>query len=222
MNVVIQCAAGKRSNAGHMRRSDGTPVMFVADPGGAPQVSGVAFARPDDIAEDGRSWRDHLLDYNRSPGINPLNLLPAFELYENPAYTRLAARFGVDRLFILSAGWGLIPAKFLTPAYDITFSQSADSYKRRRKSDVYRDFRHFPSDSPDVMVFLGGKDYVPLFSSLTAGAKARRVVFFNSTTATEAPGCTVQRYATTTRTNWHYECAQALIDGRIAVAGRAA
>ena len=215
MNVVIQCAAGKRSNAGYMRRRDGMPVLFVAFPGHAPRTVDLVYARPDDLADDGRTWRNGLLDYNRSPGSNPLKLLPAFALYENPAYGRLATKFGVDKLFILSAGWGLIPAAFLTPAYDITFSQSADAYKRRRKSSAYRDLSLFPADSDETLVFLGGKDYLPLFAALTRDAKGQRVVFYNSMNRPEAPGCTLQRYVTTTRTNWHYECAQALMDGRI-------
>jgi len=217
MNVVIQCAASKRSNAGHMRRRDGTPVMFVADPNHAPRAGELAYARPDDLTDDGRSWRDWLLDYNRSPASNPLNLLPAFELYENAVYGRLVAKFGIDKLFILSAGWGLIPATFLTPAYDITFNQSADDYKRRRKSMPYRDISLFPADSDGALVFLGGKDYLPLFVALTHAAKGRRFVFYNSINRPEAPACTLQRYVTTTRTNWHYECAQALIGDRLAL-----
>lgn len=219
MNVVIQCAAGKRSDAGHLRTGGGKPVMFVADPAQAPQAGDLMYARPDDLAEDGRTWRDHLIEYNRAPQNNALKLRPAFELYENPAYGRLAAKFGVNRLFVLSAGWGLIPATFLTPAYDITFSQSADDYKRRRKSDAYRDLCLIPVDSDEPMVFLGGKDYLPLFARLTRGAQGRRIVFYNSMNRPDAPGCVLQKYETATRTNWHYECAKALVDGDLDLPG---
>lgn len=215
MKVVIQCAAGKQAHAGHLQRSDGTPVLFVADPARAPRASGVFYARPDDLADDGRTWRDRLLEYNRSPAGNPLKLLPAIELYENPAYRRLVSKFGIDKVFVLSAGWGLIPADFLTPTYDITFSQSADDYKRRRKSDLYSDLSLFPADSDEALVFLGGKDYLPLFVALTRRANGPRVVLYNSMNRPDAPGCTLQRYVTTARTNWHYECAQALIEGRL-------
>jgi hypothetical protein len=81
-----------------------------------------------------------LLRYNRKPAGNPLGLYSAWQLYENKAYARLVDQLGIDRVYILSAGWGLIRADFLTPCYDITFSQSADSYKRRRKADRYQDF----------------------------------------------------------------------------------
>jgi hypothetical protein len=63
----------------------------------------------------------------------------------------------------LSAGWGLIRTDFLTPCYDITFSQSAEGYKRHRKADRYQDFRTLPARSDEDIVFFGGKDYVRLF-----------------------------------------------------------
>jgi len=43
------------------------------------------------------------------------------------------------------------------------------------------------------------------------------VVFYNAAMAPPAAGCRLRRFATTTRTNWHYECAQALIDGAITI-----
>jgi hypothetical protein len=61
-----------------------------------------------------------LQEYNALPGNNPLGLYPAWRLYENRSYEGLVDRFGVDNLYILSAGWGLISAAFLTPNYDIT------------------------------------------------------------------------------------------------------
>ena len=42
------------------------------------------------------------------------------------------------------AGWGLIPAAFLTPQYDITFTTAVRkkaAYKLRKKADRYEDFR---------------------------------------------------------------------------------
>jgi hypothetical protein len=62
-----------------------------------------------------------LLRYNEAPGENPLGLLRAFKLYLNDIYRRLARHVGIENFLILSAGWGLIPASFLTPDYDITF-----------------------------------------------------------------------------------------------------
>ncbi|QKE41994.1 MAG: hypothetical protein HO274_12305 [Ferrovum myxofaciens] len=219
MNIVIQCAARKRSDAGHMRRRDGKPVKLVANPALAPSASDTIYAHPDDQAENGRTWRDLLLDYNQSPENNPLGLRRAFDLYENPIYERLVAKFGIDNVFILSAGWGLIPASFLTPDYNITFNTRADKVHHRHKKDHYEDLHLLPPDSDARVIFLGGKDYVPLFLKLTSEAHGHRIVFYykspkkSSDNPPDAPGCKTQHYITMKSTNWQYECAHALIEG---------
>lgn len=220
MIVVIQCASRKRADAGHLVSKEGRKVMFVADPNRAPKRESIVHQRPDDPESPGRSYRDVLDEYNRREREeNPLDLLPAWKLYENQTYASLAETFGTDKLYILSAGWGLIEAEFLTPNYDITFrnEKGENAYKRRSKDDShYRDFSMIPGDVSSHVVFLGGKDYVSLFCQLTAGI-ARRTVFHNSRSLLSAPGCDLVRYETSTRTNWHYECARALIDGSISV-----
>ena len=121
----------------------------------------------------------------------------------------------MSKVFILSAGWGLVNANFLLPDYDITFSSTAPAFKRRRKSDIYRDFCMLGNDTDDI-AFLGGKDYLPLFYGLTENLPTQKTIFFNSSHAPEIPdGYKSVRYATTTRTNWHYECANDLINGRL-------
>jgi hypothetical protein len=80
-----------------------------------------------------------LLAYNRNPGNNPLGLVPAFELYANETYRSLVEQCGTENTYILSAGWGLINAAFLTPYYDITFSAAADPYKRRMRIPMKAD-----------------------------------------------------------------------------------
>lgn len=124
MIIVIQCAAGKQGHAGHLRTLDGLEVMFVAHPDSAPSHPNRVYARPDDLSDRGKSWRNVLQEYNRNPGENPLELLSAWQLYKNPVYEMLAKRFAPDRLYILSAGWGLVRADYLTPSYDITFSKT--------------------------------------------------------------------------------------------------
>lgn len=217
MIVVIQCAASKHDGAGSFTREDGRKVVFVANPAIAPPSDVVAYAKPDDVGHDGETWRDKLLRYNAS-GANPLGLCRARELYRNAAYRRLAHRFGAAKLFVLSAGWGLVGRDFLLPYYDITFSQSAkrtDTYKYRRGGDVFRDFCHLPLESAEPVVFVGGKDYVPLFCTLTKAYRGPRSIFYNASIPPNAPGCRYRRYETTTRTNWHYECANALVEGRL-------
>lgn len=213
MKIVIQCAASKDPAAGMMTTSDGTSVLFVADPARAPTRTDVVYARPDDLAEDGQRGRDVLLHYNQQPGSNPLGLLPAWRLYRHPAYGKLVERFGAANVCILSAGWGLIRADFLTPAYDITFSAQAEPFKRRRPSDAYADFNLLEGQDNEPVAFFGGKDYLPLFCRLTENYPGRRIAVFNSATEPQAHGVRFVRYHTRTRTNWHYEAVNAFLDG---------
>ena len=225
MIVVIQCAARKYPCAGRFKMEDGRPIMFVADPKKAPTDNEIVYKRPDDPSGSGLSYREELVKYNhRRPGDNPLGLLRAWELYSNPVYEKLVDTFCVRNVFILSAGWGLIPADFLTPDYDITFSSSAkgnDAYKRRRRNDAFMDLSMLPADSIGPIVFLGGKDYVSLFRRLTEDAKSERIVFYryggSSDNPPAAPGCRLLPFETSTRTNWHYECAGALMRGDITI-----
>jgi hypothetical protein len=207
--VVIQCAGSKQANAGTLRTTDGKPVLFVAHPEKAPEADNRVYARPDDPASGGCSWREALLAYNERPGTNPLGLLPAYELYKNEIYRSLVRRYGIENTFILSAGWGLLNAAFLTPSYDITFSASAEDFVRRRKGDSYRDFCMLPDDVDGPVVFFGSKEYVPLFACLTRTMNAEKLVFYNSQQPPVADGCVLKRFETRTRTNWQYECAAA-------------
>jgi hypothetical protein len=220
MIVVIQCAASKRSGVGHLVSGSGKPLIFVAEPQSAPVDPAHAYARPDDPSGAGMSWRQALLQYNEEPRDNPFGLYPAWQLYENKNYERLVDRLGLRKVYILSAGWGLIRADFLTPYYDITFSPSAAGYKRRRKADAYQDFRMLPDKTDEDILFFGGKDYLRLFCSLTAAIRSKKTAFYNSARLPQADGCTLERFETTTRTNWHYECANAFLDGTLIIKGR--
>jgi hypothetical protein len=213
--VVIQCAGKKRKNAGCLKTKGGRPVSFVAHPELAPPAASCVYARPDDASDAGGTWRDQLLAYNASPGNNPLGLLPAFELYENEIYRALVKQFGIGNTYILSAGWGLIEAAFLTPTYNITFSSQADRAVRRRKRDVFCDFSRLPAETTEQVVCCASKEYVPLFADLTGNVRGERIVFYNSATPPSAPGCKLERFKTRARTNWQYQCAAALIRGTL-------
>ena len=217
MIVVIQCAARKQADAGRLVTADGTPIEFVADPKSAPVDPAHVYARPDDLSDQSVSWRRVLLRYNDESHHNPLGLCPAYRLYENATYNRLVDKFGMEKVYILSAGWGLISASFLTPHYDITFSPSAERYKRRRKTDYYDDFCMLPVTIDEEILFVGGKDYLPLFCSLTSTARARKIAFYNSAQVPDARGCSLRRFVTSTRTNWHYECANAILAGEFRI-----
>lgn len=221
MKIVIQCAGSKDKSAGSLRLHDGKKVIFVADPSATLSRSGIFYAKPDDLAEgeSHESWRDKLLAYNKNDAVrNPQHLLPAYKLYTNPAYEHLVSRFGKNKVFILSAGWGLIPSHFLTPPYDITFSASGERFNRRKKHDKYNDFSMMQNDGEEI-VFLGGKSYLPQFYDLTKGMRGRKVIFFNSSTFPTGlpPDIETKRFETSTRTNWHYECANALCEDKITV-----
>jgi hypothetical protein len=69
-------------------------VLFVADPVRAPARSYLLYARPDDHADDGVSWRKRVAHYNATSDVNPFGLSRAYEL------------FGIDNTMILSAGRG--------------------------------------------------------------------------------------------------------------------
>lgn len=216
MKIVIQCAATKAPNAGYMVDASGRRVLFVAHPEKAPPFSSSILAKPDDLATGGKTWRKLLLDYNERAD-NPLALSQAYRLYADRTYQMLVDAYGVHGVFILSAGWGLIGAAFLTPVYDITFSNSADDYKRRHKRDRFDDLCMLPLEANDDVVFFGGKDYLPLFCQLTGDYRGHRHVFYNSTRQPEAVGCNLIHYPTSTRTNWHYSCAKDFLAGKIGI-----
>lgn len=210
---VIQCAGTKRADAGHFVDDDGRKVLFVADPAAASARQSLRYARPDDETPTGHTYRERLEQYNRDDRTdNPWGLLPAWQLYVPPAYRTLVNALGVDNVFILSAGWGLVAADYLLPDYDVTFSSAAKgqhAYKRRRLRDRhYRDFSMLPQDTAKHVFFFGGKDYLSLFCTLTANLQ-QRTAFINSNTLPRGMNCRTARYETTTKTNWHYECVNA-------------
>ena len=88
--AVILCAARKHNDAGHLRKRNGRPVRFVAQPDLAPPNKIYTYARPDDVADVGGIWRELLADYNkRSRDANPLGLLKAWQLYRHKTYGQL-------------------------------------------------------------------------------------------------------------------------------------
>ncbi len=205
MKIVMPCAAAKVENAGFLMWED-RRVMFVADPALSPSREDIIYARPDDVSPNGKTWRQLLIEHNDDGG-NRFKFAPAFALYSNSLYRKLADTYGVANLFILSAGWGLVSADFLLPRYDITFKKlkGPDVHKVRKAGDVYQDFQHVP-DANDEVVFIGVKDYVTFFDSLTHGRGLRR-------TTPRIADCKLLRYPTRSRTNWQYQCAADLIRG---------
>jgi len=229
MMVVIACGARKKpklaDKSGHMATKKGRPIMFVADPKKAAGKSPVLYKCPDDDAGNGRSWREKLLEYNREyrcdPSYNPFALHPAWKLYDPPKpnqniYQELVCTFGTQNVFILSGGWGLISADFLTPNYDITLSHSAAEKKPwalRQRHDHYADSVML-KDTGKPVVFLGGKDYyLPFFRHLKDGIKSERIVFYYGNEP-HALGCILYPFSSNTPRNWYYECGKHLCEAK--------
>ena len=226
MNVVIQCAGSKRENAPSLISPDGRKVKFVADPSAGTPPDGVLWARPDDdIPGQARTWRDELARLVASDEASR-SLLPAWRLYKRDAYGQLVRALGQQRVFILSAGWGLVRADFPLPDYDITFLRDADAVHRRLRTHRFRDFMQLDMNSSGPVVFIGGKDYLPLFQALTESIPARKVVLYRvpprpTPTACRTEGLwTYTPYPTNTCTNWHYGAAAAICRDAAAVVGQ--
>jgi hypothetical protein len=175
----------------------------------------------------GGSWRDHLARYNEG-GANPDSLLQAADLYEPPVYGHVAEAHGRTNLFILSAGWGLVRGDYLLPDYDITFSHvpAADRWKRRTRTDTYADFNHLAEPGAvaagESVFFCGGAAYLGLLRTLverlSIGITAYRRVPDGAPTRSDLPAGGVRPgsiwfvdFPTRRRTNWHYDCAEALV-----------
>lgn len=214
MFVVIQGSESRQPHAGLLTARHGQRVLFVADPAQAPREPDICHARPDGFSSFAGCWRNLVLGYNANPRNNPLGLLPAHALYPEEIYRRLVEELGPKQTYILSAGWGLIGASFLTPNYDITFNPGADPFRRRKPSDRYNDFCMLPDDTDEDLYLFADADYLPLFCRLTASYPGRRIVFYRSEKPPEAPGCTLRKFATAVETNWHQECARTFLSTR--------
>ena len=219
MKIVIVCARRKHADAGLMKTVNGTPVKFVAQPKLAPQDA--HYAKPDDISDDGTSWRARLCAYNamhEKNGDNPFGLLPARELYTPPIYRKLVEKYSAENVYIMSAGWGLVSANFLLPNYDITYTQNVkkeEKYKCRQKRDGYKDFNRLPNEETDRVVFFGGKSYLKPFCELTEYYAGERIVFYHSKNTQKVPGIRLINYPCKNAYTWVYAAAQELIDGKL-------
>lgn len=214
MIAVIQGSQGRQPRAGCLTARSGKRVLFVADPGQAPRDPDLCHARPDDFSSFGGCWRKLVLGYNANPRNNPLGLLPAHALYPDEIYPLLAQELGLKQTFILSAGWGLIGASFLTPNYDITFDPGADTFRRRDPSDRYDDFCMLPDDTDEDVYLFADADHLQLFCKLTASYPGRRIVFYRSASPPAAPGCILRKFEASVETNWYHECARAFLSDR--------
>lgn len=161
---------------------------------------------------------------------DPFKLLQAYKLYKPKIYTQLVEVFGKDNVYILSAGWGLIRASFLTPKYNITFSEGKKIkvfQQRNYTCDNYSDFNHLQEDShlmnisDDTVVFFGTDSskngvkngYLPLFCDLTKAYPGPQIAYYyHSKDKLKDKNVEFVSYQTTARQNWHYQCARKFIE----------
>lgn len=217
MRIVIQCAGKKHESAGRLKDASGVRVAFVAHPEKCAQTeSSLRYYRPDDEVGAGLgTWREYLARYNQQ-SLNPDGLFRAAELYKRTVYQALVERYGWQNVFILSAGWGLIRSDFLTPYYDITFSNQGNPWSKRGPRDRFQDFNHLQDNgiSPDETVyFFGGKGYLSLYYFLTQSIAARKVIYHSQDSLTHRQGYEYFPYRNFT--NWHYSCAQAFMEDKV-------
>jgi hypothetical protein len=214
MKIIIQCAGDKQPNPNYTGfHQHGQYIeKFLAHP----NADHLHCAHPDFECANGITWRETLAQYNQQNRFNnPQHLSQAYELYRPATYGNLVAEFGVENVYILSAGWGLIRADYLIPDYDITFSASAKANQRRRDNDDYKDFNHLAGNT-EPLIFLGGISYQPLLFQLTQQLSCDITLVYRSANPPALPINANARYMTRNfqtprRTNWHYEAANALI-----------
>ncbi len=210
MKIVIQCASRKYNNAGRLTTLSGQHVNFVAHPEKC-RENGI-FYRPDDMIEGMNcTWRDYLKSYNKN-NMNPNNLLKAGNLYKPAIYKELIDKYEAQKVFILSAGWGLIRSDFLIPYYNITFSNQGKSYSKRLPRDQFEDFNQLYEvgiNAGETIYFFGGQAYLPLYYKLTQGIVARKVIYHSQEAEFHRQGYEFIHYRSFT--NWHYFCARDFI-----------
>ncbi|MFZ1662881.1 MAG: hypothetical protein WAT77_13060 [Paracoccaceae bacterium] len=214
---VMQCAKSKKTD-GWFRDQNNRKVSFVARPELAPPEDGVRFVHPDSVDEHSVAWRKRVFDYNLTfaeTGQNPLGLYPAARLYQNECYGALAASVPSGRLYILSAGWGLVRSDYLLPNYDVSFSAApgVPPHARRRPSDEWRDFNMLDPMTTAPVIFIGGQTYFRPFANLTRNYQGMRTAYYNVAQMPMLSGIEWRRFDTSARTNWHYRLARMLASG---------
>jgi hypothetical protein len=212
--IVIQCA-GSKHDLSYFRTDDGMRIEFVARPGNAPPRQGIRYAHPDHPSDNGLTWRQRVLDYNAHPDRNISSLEPASRLYRAPQYERLVDEFGPTQVFVLSAGWGLVRSDFRLPHYNITFQRpkaSSEAYIWRQPHDEFQDFNQLIANSDDHVIFLGGENYRPYFEVWTGNSSAAKTIYHKSSFIVRHPRFHYKLFKTSRKTNWHYSCADELIE----------
>ena len=218
--VVMICAKVKHNNTHISVNNQTIKFKAVSNPGN------FDFLPDDPKPNDKCTWRKWVED-------NQNNAIPAlaYNLYipQNPfndVYLNLNEKFD-DRLFILSAGWGLVKANFRLPNYDITFSVDNPANLRvfQNPNPPYNDFNHLTNNHNEVLigrnediVFMGGRAYIEQFISLTENSINNKLIYYfgmNSPAQVLPLGFSYRKYFHPDATNytWYYFLAQDYANG---------
>jgi hypothetical protein len=211
MKIVIQCAGSKQSEAGCLTEK----VKFVAHPEHTHPSDSIRYCRPDEPAEtEPETWRDVLARYNAAfvrDGSNPNRLCSAACLYKPRIYEDLVRHFRPEKVFILSARWGLVRGDYLLPDYNITFSKQArKEYRRGKRESGWSDFNQLRVEDGEEVHFFGGLNYLDLFYSLSGATDVIRgkiVIHHKGSLCNTQGGYQYKRFCGNASTNWHYVAA---------------
>lgn len=151
----------------------------------------------------------------------PSTLIPSASCkridYISILFTRNWSAPWVSKMFSFCLPDGDLFAPAIDCRSTTTFSQAAEYYQRRSRYDAYNDFCQLRDDGSEPIIFLGLQGYLPLFQRLTDGMSLNVVVFLCSAYLPQHRRWRVLRFETNKRTNWHYDCARALLAGQIAI-----
>jgi hypothetical protein len=198
MKIVIQCAGTKTSSAS-FRNALG-PICFVA----APDHLQNERAPWDTVY--GTTWIEWVRRFNKEhvlpSGVSIVEQFSrAASLYKNNIYARLTRQIGIDNIFILSAGWGLVPGNALIPTYNVTFSAKAEKNAKisPTKRSEYPSLLENPNFGEEDVHFFITPSYRDYWDKAFPNQKSKKYVFH-------------ERDGISAKTNWHYEALKQWLD----------
>lgn len=209
--VVMMCSKSKQNDSALIFNNN--TITFKANTNEVINQ----FKPDDDIPGNiNYSWRNYV-----SNNQNQINLpYRAYELYTENVYNELFMTFG-NRLYIESAGWGIVNAEFRLPNYDITFSDNTNEETiRHYQTGNYDDYNQLIVSPNDDIVFIGTEKYIPLFFYLTNQLPNRKIIYWkkhNTPINYPIPNYSFiyRRYISNNRRKWFYELANEIANGII-------
>lgn len=163
-NFVL-CCCDKKKRANTFNFEGERPVFYASG-------NYTPYGKP---SADENTW-SHIVKSQKYGGTKAYELYTGNKIY-NYAYNKLG-----DRLFILSSGWGIMPATFKLPMYHITWAQNArgSTMFRDRNDARWEDWTlddHNIKDDGHYMILLAGRDYIRQFLHCTSNIKKRCIVY---------------------------------------------